>query len=769
MNRIYFTKKIFRDSRANRHAFCLPPFAFCFLLSVFSLQAQISVQRMTGGIFPQQIVNEYFAAQGIQLSNAKYNNSTDEIITGRMATFVNGSAFSEFQFSEGIVLTTSAVDRHVPGPNLNDRTTWSTQPDFPPRDEMLQQLTTKPTSNNSFLEFDFVSVSSVVDFEYVFASSEYPYHTCSQYNDLFAFFVTGPDPSNPQKTVTRNAALIPGTNLPVSINTVNQGFPGDNAQNPHHCVPPNGSLAYSKYYRSNMPGNPSSPYHYFIGFNGFTKGLSARVRVIPNEKYTLKISLADVDGGGACSAVFLKKKGFLPFFYDLFGDIEGLSDAVEGCNRMTVRFYANSGNNASTEITVKTGGTAVEGVDYQPITGTYSMTSPETSLDVVINPVLDGVPKPDRSVILYTYSKFYDNNNAFLHDRRDTITVWIKDNDSIILKTPPIIEAPSCGPLNAHVTVEKVRGADNMEIIWIPQAGVGNPNSLETDLYVTKTTDYKIIAKDPYGCFSDTLQFTVNIVAQPKIWVTASPTSGCAPLTCDFHSEVTPADAHLVWKVDNKEVADSANLTYTFTVGGVHEVSLTAYEEPHCTTTVVKNIQVSHAAANLQIPVIDPLCEEQDIYIEIKDLNGTNPLQAQWIPDTGVADPASLATSIHAAQTTTYMVIVEDPEGCFNDTAYVHIIFDDCSPVEITIPNIFTPNGDGINDTFKPEIKNADRLTVYRFYIYNRWGRLIFSSEDYKAEWDGGTHPNGIYYCVIEYEDKNNKSGTFTTSLTLIR
>ena len=693
---------------------------FSLLLLSLSLRAQISVQSVEG-MLPQALVDEYFAAPGIELSNAKYINSSGVINSNRIATFTNGPAFNVFQFSEGIILTTNPAERTAPPPNYDDGITYTAHPDRPPTDVLLQQIAGGGIGSCSFLEFDFVCSSAAADFEYVFASEEYPRNTCSRYADVFAFFVTGPDPARPQNIVTRNAALIPGTNLPVGINTVNQGFPGDFVPNPHLCVAPSGSLAYSKYYVSNMPGTPSGPYFNCTGFNGFTKGLSARVTVIPNVKYTLRISIANVSDDALCSGVFLKKKGFSSLYYELFGDITGLLDAVEGCNRVTARFFANIGDNTNTEITVTTGGTAVEGVDYQPVSRTYTMVAPQTSLDVVVNPILDGVVKEDRSVILYCHSKFYDINNAFLNDRRDTITVWIKDNDSIKLKTPPVIDAPSCGPLNAHVAIEKLKGGNNMQVKWSPQNGVSTPNSLETDLYVTRTTDYKIIAKDPYGCFTDTLQFTINIVTPPKVTLTVSPTEGCAPLTCDFTAEVTPENALFVWKMDNTEFTDSLNFSYTFMEGGMKKVILSAYEDPTCITSVEENIHVYYTSANLEIPKIDPICEEQELYVEIKDLNKTENLQVQWIPDTGVTDPASLATNIHVVKPITYMVIVEEQDGCFTDTVYVNIDFDNCSPIEIILPNIFTPNGDGYNDEFFPQIKNPEKIKDYQMYIYNRW------------------------------------------------
>ena len=101
-------------------------------------------------------------------------------------------------------------------------------------------------------------------------------------------------------------------------------------------------------------------------------------------------------------------------------------------------------------------------------------------------------------------------------------------------------------------------------------------------------------------------------------------------------------------------------------------------------------------------------------------------------------------------------------------------------PVKLKIPNIFTPNGDGINDYFiidndpaggnSEDEKESTRALEYESYnplkdyyirtqltIFNRWGRIVYKSSDYNNDWDGGNLPDGTYFyvleCVGEYEN----------------
>ena len=102
----------------------------------------------------------------------------------------------------------------------------------------------------------------------------------------------------------------------------------------------------------------------------------------------------------------------------------------------------------------------------------------------------------------------------------------------------------------------------------------------------------------------------------------------------------------------------------------------------------------------------------------------------------------------------TYTVTVSNG-GC---KASDQITIEECNS-EIWIPNVFTPNGDGYNDTFYPVYTNIDKLTMY---VYNRWGNQIFEGSGKAAVWDGTYMgkkcPDGVYYYLIDYEKKGGSN-----------
>ena len=70
-------------------------------------------------------------------------------------------------------------------------------------------------------------------------------------------------------------------------------------------------------------------------------------------------------------------------------------------------------------------------------------------------------------------------------------------------------------------------------------------------------------------------------------------------------------------------------------------------------------------------------------------------------------------------------------------------------PMTFFVPNAFTPNGDGLNDTFEPKMSNIE---TYKIMIFNRWGDLIFTSYDPSNQWDGTVNTNEVQIDVYVYK-----------------
>lgn len=112
-----------------------------------------------------------------------------------------------------------------------------------------------------------------------------------------------------------------------------------------------------------------------------------------------------------------------------------------------------------------------------------------------------------------------------------------------------------------------------------------------------------------------------------------------------------------------------------------------------------------------------------------------------------------------------YSVIIKTEEGCESrDTAMMVNM-----AMSLQVPNAFTPNGDGLNDTFRPIFTNPDLVVQYHLSIYNRWGQLFFETTDSAQGWDGKDKPAGIYTWVISYANQLGKGYRLRGVVTLIK
>ncbi len=147
------------------------------------------------------------------------------------------------------------------------------------------------------------------------------------------------------------------------------------------------------------------------------------------------------------------------------------------------------------------------------------------------------------------------------------------------------------------------------------------------------------------------------------------------------------------------------------------------------------------------------------------DSSSGSPYSWQW--DFGDGDSSNSQNAQHEYNAGTYNItlIVTSESGCI-DTAMMTISIDE----GIQIPNVFSPNGDGINDLF---MIPTSGLEDYKLSIYNRWGTLLFESVAPEIVWDGHTFsgkevPDGTYYFILTAVSPNTDYST-TGYLTLLR
>ncbi|MEO0628154.1 MAG: choice-of-anchor L domain-containing protein, partial [Bacteroidota bacterium] len=369
-------------------------------MSSFALQAQIEVTN--GGPFdPVPLIENIFLGDGVEIINVDYIGDPRSV-----GFFQNAENF--IGIDRGVVMTTgiTEMDGVTAGIDANGNVLASVNSNSPlNNDPDLQAIVAPGFDLNDITRYiiTFRPTGDSLEFNYVFASEEYPEYACSDFNDIFGFFISGPGINGPFQNDAENIALIPGTNLPVQINNVNNGTVGTNG-NEDNCTPPDGSLAFSQFYVDNNASTQGPIY------DGFTTVLTARAEVIPCEEYTIKLIIADVSDGNLDSGVFLEAKSFGGNTID--ADLVNVSvdgSLAEGCRAATINFFTPNPVDQDTELEVDFFGDATPGVDY---------TMPP--------PII--IPAGD-SVISFTIEAFEDNlvedpdENIFISLRKNPCTV----------------------------------------------------------------------------------------------------------------------------------------------------------------------------------------------------------------------------------------------------------------------------------------------------------------------------------------------------------
>ena len=150
-------------------------------------------------------------------------------------------------------------------------------------------------------------------------------------------------------------------------------------------------------------------------------------------------------------------------------------------------------------------------------------------------------------------------------------------------------------------------------------------------------------------------------------------------------------------------------------------------------------------------------------------LNADSEILYYWKPNDGSLNNDNINDPIATpGATTTYTVFGYDVNGCL-DSAYVTIYVD--STMLEDMPTGFTPDGDGLNDVFKPVGPMFSRMLEMR--VYSRWGEELFFSNDKNHGWDGTFHgvPQdiGVYYYQIIVATADGGNKVYKGSVTLIR
>lgn len=395
----------------------LPLLLVLLLLCALWLSAQ-TLETASGFPYtPENLIETVFLGDGLEIIDVQFEGND------RQVGFFQGGA-AAVGTNRGLMMSTgrvkgtfSQVDIENVGADFAD-TDW---PDVVAGDPFLDVY--QPGVNlNDVVRYTirFRPYGDSIRFRYVFASEEYPEFVCSGFNDIFGFFISGPGISGPFPNGAKNIALVPGTNLPVRINTVNDGTAAPTSD----CMPPNGSLANSQFYRNNT-GTNFQPV-----FDGLTTIFVAESEVIPCEEYVMTLVLADVGDGSYDSGVFLEAKSFEGNALDLtLGDVSLDNAMAEGCRPATVTFSRTAPALVDEFLDYRIFGTAIPGVDYTALPNDIRIPAGQNSVTFTIDAFEDNLVEGDEFIHIELV------RSPCL---TDTFTIRISDN---LIRPPNLVDS----------------------------------------------------------------------------------------------------------------------------------------------------------------------------------------------------------------------------------------------------------------------------------------------------------------------------------------
>ena len=276
-----------------------------------------------------------------------------------------------------------------------------------------------------------------------------------------------------------------------------------------------------------------------------------------------------------------------------------------------------------------------------------------------------------------------------------------------------------------------------------------NPSGISYDESGTYDVTLTIEAN---GCI-DSYTAPVTIIPNPTIDFVGEG-EGCPPMNVYFDNQsVTATGAQYFWDFGDGSTSVNANPVHTYEFAGVYDVSLTMVSTGGCseTLTLTRNDIVTVYPTPYAAFDVEP--NEVDILTPDVSINNLSDGSINCFYNFGDGSTSEDCNPDHTFQDAGIFEIyqtVTNQYGC-TDVAKGSVIV---NGFMFYAPNAFTPNGDGINDVFLPSVLGSSN---YRLEIYNRWGDVIFSSNDPYEPWlgnvDGGDYyaQDGVYTyrCVV--------------------
>ncbi len=339
-----------------------------------------------------------------------------------------------------------------------------------------------------------------------------------------------------------------------------------------------------------------------------------------------------------------------------------------------------------------------------------------------------------------------------------TFTFTIGSPTAIDIQVDSVVEASCNTATDGSIAITINGGSPGYTTEWTGPDGF---SSMEEDPIGLLPGIYDLTVTDAQGC-TNTLQVEVGAL-MPVEADAGIDQEICPGNLAELNGSFSIGGTSFQWTDANGDpIADSVIAIVGPLPPGVHIFTLTV-SDGNC-------FDSDEVAVVVLDPPVADAGEDQSIFNSGTATLGGSPTGPDgsgfvWWPDSVLSDPTVPNPIADPSITTWFTVTVIAPNGCESiDSVLVTVLPD------LVIPNGFTPNGDGWNETWQIDLIELFPECVVE--IYNRWGEQLFRSVGYKQPWDGryngGPVPVGTYYYVIELNSPEFPE-PYTGPLTVIR
>lgn len=339
-------------------------------------------------------------------------------------------------------------------------------------------------------------------------------------------------------------------------------------------------------------------------------------------------------------------------------------------------------------------------------------------------------------------------------------------NVSVTVNPLPIASASSAKPTYCPGETVSLFAGSATSYTWTGPGGYTS-NVQNPTIATPQAGNYTLVVSNAQGCKATS---TVDVVIYNSTVVSASASSNTVCVLTSFSLNASGGTTY-AWTGPNGFASTSQNPSIASAVlnaSGVYSVVIT--NSLGCSVTQTVPVMV---VPNGVLASTFPSTYYGNAPLTVNFTNAsigvTTTDNFNWNFGNGNTSSAVNPNTVYEAGTYSVTLTVTDIEtGCMDDTTLVIIVEGD---LVIEIPNVFTPNGDGVNEVFSIKMTGAKSAEGF---IYNRWGQLLYSWDALNTAWDGralngADCPDGTYFYLIKVIDKKDEKHEFQGHVTIAR